>query len=348
MLPWSAWLQRPPRLRGSDRTDEPQAGRPRQHRQPQTWTGERDERGKQHAEACGEAVGRRDEAGGAKAAALDEEAAAEGAAEGAAASSSLDWSIMTGPEGSGGELGPRSLFGWFCLLVATNIALCSESIRAGEGDESRFSRLSRPSLRLRASGHAPKAMAEAPVGARHLAELAAAAKGNGGGCSATTAGPIGVRLAGSREGAARCGLASSVSALDSLATRVGGATRPVGRGEGAAAAAASAAAVGTAASTVAAASESPDSGVWWGSEHGERSTVVGSAMHCSVVACVRCERSEPFERTASARCCLSECGVWCDATTCLRVRRDARKRVGGAARREEQCLVREQRANDAR
>ena len=62
-------------------------------------------------------------------------------------------------------------------------------------------------------------MDEAPVGARHLAELAAAARGDGGGCSATTAGPIGTKLAGSREGAAHCGLASLASALDSLATR---------------------------------------------------------------------------------------------------------------------------------
>jgi hypothetical protein len=103
-------------------------------------------------------------------------------------------------------------------------------------------------------------MAATPVGARHLAgsdAVAAAAEGDGDGCSATTAGPIGLKLSGSREGAARCGLASSVSALDSMATRRGGLMRPVGGGEAAAAEAASAAACGTGAGTSAAGWLSP-------------------------------------------------------------------------------------------
>ena len=86
----------------------------------------------------GGAAGSSDEAAGTEAAALDEEAAAEGAAEGAAASSSLVESIVMGPERPGGELDPRTLFGWSRLTVATNIALCAEPIGAGEGDEFLF------------------------------------------------------------------------------------------------------------------------------------------------------------------------------------------------------------------
>ena len=171
--------------------------------------------------------------------------------------------------------------------------------------------------------------------ARHLAESAEAAMGDGGGCSATTAGAIDAKLARGREEAAHCWLASSASRLDSLTTRRDGAMRPVDGGTRPLLRRPQRPLAARRPAQRQRRRVAARSGGRQGREHGGPSTVVGSAVQCADLVCVCCERRVPFEWTASTRCCLDECGVCCDATTCRRVRRDERKRVGGAARREE-------------
>src|SRR4051794_32340886 len=85
-----------------------------------------------------------------------------------------DCTLVAPTAREGGEL--RS---WLCLHSTSegkvsNIALCSEAIGAEEGDESRFSRLSRDPLGALDSGGAILLSPRTTVGARDLVESAEA------------------------------------------------------------------------------------------------------------------------------------------------------------------------------